>query len=763
MLVLAIALVLWTSGYSLELARSGLDRKLFWSKVQYLGIAAVPAAWLWLSLTYTRILRRLSRKQLVSLWAIPVLTVVAAWTNELHGLLWTRVSLSEQGSLPIAIFDYGPWFGIHLMVSYALVATASVILLRTTLMLPDYGKQTLGLATGAALPLLANLAQITETSPVYPYDLTPTGFALGGVVLGIGLTRFHILDLIPVGRTIVVDRLHDGVLVLDTDGHIIDVNPAATRMLDKDSQALLGEPVTEVMPEAEPLLEASENDGEATAELTLPRADGARTYAVHARPIAEPGATPCGSLIDIHDITDLRSAEARAEFLAYRDALTGLPNRELFRDRFEQALALGRRQDSHVACVFLDLDDFKKVNDHYGHSVGDQLLKEAAQRITKALRSADTVARLPDGTDSSPTLARFGGDEFVILLHGVKRPADAGVAAERVVERLRRPFQLGRSMVSVRVSAGIAVAPQDGDSVEVLLRNADAAMYGAKRRGGDRIQFFTRAINEHLRSRMEIENELHHALVSRQLALEYQPQFEISTGELKAVEALIRWDHPTRGRIHPGEFLPVAEETGLILPIGEWVMEQACEDWAEIRSTCPSCRLAVNLSARQVAQSGIEDVIEEALQNNGLGGEDLEVEFTEQALMQDVDLAETALERFRELGVTMAVDDFGLGTASLAYMRSFALDVIKIDGSFIHDIDDPHNAKLVRAIIAMARELGLYTVGEGVEAHDQLDFLRAEGCDRVQGYLLGKPLPNPEIRQFLRTHEGWPAAIRASA
>lgn len=771
-----VSLTLWSGGYALELMPSGLPWKIFAAKIQYLGIATVPVIWFLLALAYTHSLGGLSRRAMAGLFAIPSITVVLAWTNEVHGWIWADSGLYQNGELSVAVFAYGPWFAVNVTYGYALMFLASALFLRTLMMLPNFNRQSLGLVMSAIAPWMANLAHVTALSPTYPLDLTPFAFVLGGLGIAVSLRRFRFLDLAPVARTTIVDRLRDAVIVVDTRGRVIDLNPAGHLVIGVRRGAVIGAPVRELFGDVPALVEAAHSDAETTGEILIGEGAEERRYGMYVAPIHESGGAVCGRLITLHDITELRDAEARVQYLAYRDPLTGLPNRQLFRDRFEQALSVAKRSGSHVACLFLDLDDFKKVNDHYGHSIGDELLREASARITRALREVDTVARVP-ATEAAdhlevapdeveverPTLARFGGDEFVVLLQGLKRADEAITAAERVVEALRRPFQLGQSMISVRTSIGIAVAPDDGSTVEVLLRNADAAMYAAKNRGGDSIRFFTRAINEQARMRVEIESGLHRALEDDELSLEYQPSFDAATGAIVSVEALVRWDHPMKGRIAPAEFLPVVEESGLSAELGRWVVRQASREWQELRAHLPEARLSLNLAARQLVQPGFVDELLETMRDERLPGSELELELTEGALMEDPDRSLEVLGRLREQGVRFAIDDFGTGLFSLSHIRSLALDMVKIDRSFVTQVDDPTFAALVRAIIALAHELGIVASAEGVETREQLDFLREEGCDRVQGYLFAEPLSLDAALQRLQRSRGWGFPLRATA
>jgi diguanylate cyclase (GGDEF)-like protein/PAS domain S-box-containing protein len=425
------------------------------------------------------------------------------------------------------------------------------------------------------------------------------------------------------------------------------------------------------------------------------------------------------------DISERKRAEEQIEFQAYHDALTGLPNRRLFRDRLTVALAHARRLRSTLAVMFLDLDRFKYVNDTLGHSLGDELLKMVAARLEAALREEDSIARM-------------GGDEFTILLPELKNPEDAASVAQKLLEAVGQPMRIEETELFITTSIGIALFPNDGDSAELLLKNADHAMYRAKDAGRNSYQLFTEAMNSRALERLSMENNLRHALERGELTLHYQPQFNLATKKITGVEALLRWKE-----IGPNEFIPIAEETRLIVPIGEWVLREACKRAKAWQSHgYAGLRMAVNLSPRQFQHSDLPLLIAGALTESGLAPGDLELEITESTAMQNTDRTIATLRRLREMGVRIAIDDFGTGHSSLNYLRSFPIDTVKIDQEFVNEIESSQaDRAIVSAVIGMARGLKLRVVAEGVETEGQLDFLRQEGCDEVQGFLLGTPAP----------------------
>ena len=426
------------------------------------------------------------------------------------------------------------------------------------------------------------------------------------------------------------------------------------------------------------------------------------------------------------EIDERQQAEHRAQHLADHDALTGLPNRRLLEDRLTQALALSARNRKLTAVMFVDLDRFKEVNDALGHAAGDELLKEAASRLGRHLRVGDTICRI-------------GGDEFVIVLPEISRASDAAAIARKLIEGISAPARIAGREVTLTPSIGISVSPDDGRDAETLIRNADAAMYHAKESGRANCQFFTEQMNLAAGRRLALEADLRRALAEGQLEVHYQPVNALADGALAGYEALVRWQHPVRGRVAPREFIPLAEDTGLILPVGDWVLEQACR-WAASIGAAGAPKLAVNLSARQFAQPRLVEGIARVLGETGLPARRLELELTEATVMRDLEFTQAALGKLKALGVGVAIDDFGTGRSSLAILKRLAVDTLKIDPSFVAGLPtNPDDCAIVTAILGLARGLGIAVVAEGVERAAQLEFLRTHGCAYAQGHLVGHP------------------------
>ncbi len=426
------------------------------------------------------------------------------------------------------------------------------------------------------------------------------------------------------------------------------------------------------------------------------------------------------------EIAERKQAEERAQHLADHDALTGLPNRRLLEDRLTQALALSYRNRKITAVMFVDLDRFKTINDSLGHAVGDALLKEVAQRLVKQMRVGDTICRI-------------GGDEFVVVLPELKRSPDAAQVAQKVIENLSRPVAIEERDLTITPSIGISVFPDDGRDAETLIRNADAAMYHAKEMGRANYQFFTDQMNLAASRRLSMESDLRRALKKGELRVYYQPIIELGAGCVSGHEALMRWQHPSRGLVAPIEFIQLAEETGLILKMGAWVLAEACR-WATFIGSDRGLPVAVNLSPRQFMDPRLVETVAAALKESGLPAKLLELEITESTAMQHTDLALSTMKKLKELGVSIVIDDFGTGYSSLAYLKRFPVDKLKIDKSFLTDLNkNKEHRAIVAAIIALAHALGIKVVAEGVETEAQLEFLQTCRCDYIQGNLSGPP------------------------
>lgn len=443
-----------------------------------------------------------------------------------------------------------------------------------------------------------------------------------------------------------------------------------------------------------------------------------------------------------------RSVRA-ADKLAYYDSLTKLPNRRRFQAQLKLGLEAAKRDGSMLGLLFVDLDHFKAINDGLGHSAGDTLLREVAVRLLSGVRSSDTVSRA--NSINSETVARIGGDEFTLLLPQLRNAQDAAKVAQRLLAMLSEPIVLEGQKVYTGASIGIAVFPTDGDNAETLLRNADSAMYCAKSDTGSHFRFYGKSMNLEAKTKLQLISRLHRALEHQEFILHYQPLRDTVTGALTAAEALVRWNAPDEGLVAPDNFIPIAEETGLIVPIGEWVLRTACAQaraWQD--AGYRSIRMAVNVSAHQLRRPTWVQTVVQVLEDTGLGPAHLELELTESVIMQHDQAMADNMRALHAMGVGLSLDDFGTGYSSLSYLNRFPIGRLKIDRSFIREIKgDRDNAVLARAILALAKSLKLSVVAEGVETEFQAEFLREHGCDELQGYLLSRPVSAQDFYRFL--------------
>jgi diguanylate cyclase (GGDEF)-like protein len=457
---------------------------------------------------------------------------------------------------------------------------------------------------------------------------------------------------------------------------------------------------------------------------------------------ATPGLLILGTALSMRILQQRRRADDRVQHIAFHDDLTSLPNRLMLIQCLDRALSQHRRGGSQLAILFMDLDRFKVINDSLGHEVGDVLLRQVADRLRAQSREGDTVARI-------------GGDEFVVLIENGENLKDISACARRLVERLSAPYLLGNNDCHVTLSIGISVFPSDGSDSQALLKAADVAMYRAKQMGRNNYQYYLPTMNVHTVERLELESDLSHALERGEFLLYYQPKVEIKTGTITGTEALLRWNHPLRGLVPPMDFISLAEETGLIVPIGEWVLATACAQnklWQDQGLT--KLGIAVNLSARQFADSQLLPKLTRIIHASGINPSSLELEITESMVMSHGESAVAVLEQLKSIGVQIAIDDFGTGYSSLGYLKRFPIDTIKVDRSFIRDIPaDAGDMKIAHAIIAMAHALRLKVVAEGVENAEQLKFLRVQHCDAAQGYFLYRPLPADEVAEVLKINQ----------
>ncbi len=549
----------------------------------------------------------------------------------------------------------------------------------------------------------------------------------------------------------IIENAGEGIVVYDRDLCYLVWNHFMEELTGLTAEDVLGRKATELFPHLreqqvdELIRRALGGETVAAPDVNYYVPGTARAGWVSSvyRPHLDAGGEIAGVIGLIRDITERKQAEQQIEYQAYHDALTGLANRRLFQEHLSLALALAGRRNSLVAVLFLDLDHFKQINDTLGHSTGDALLQVVASRVKNCVREGDTVARV-------------GGDEFTIVLQDVKKKEDAAVVAQKVIRTIADPVELNGHRLYVTTSVGITTFPDDGDDAETLLKNADNAMYRAKAAGRNTYQMSTHELSQSMHERLTLDSGLHLAIERDEFELWYQPQIDLGTMRMVGMEALLRWRHPERGLMLPAHFLSLAEERGFIVLIGDWALRTAC---LEAKRICdaghPDFRLAVNLSPRQFRDESLLDTIETALRESGLPPRNLEIEITESAAMENVQLTLTLLTRLRERGVRVAIDDFGTGHSSLNYLKRFPIDTLKIDRSFVEELPERfEDAAIVRAVLELARGLDLRVVAEGVETKAQLDFLQGHECREVQGFYFAEPMPASELREFLLKTEG---------
>ena len=559
---------------------------------------------------------------------------------------------------------------------------------------------------------------------------------------------------------VTLNCIGDAVICTDISGNITFLNVVAEKMTGWSCQEAAGRPVAEVFR----ILDATSREitpnpmeravGQDRAMLRpsnciLIRRDGFEIPIEDSvAPIHDREGQATGAVIVFRDVSAARMMALQVTHLAEHDFLTGLPNRMLLNDRVRQAIALAPRHMNKVAVLFLDLDGFKHINDSLGHPIGDKLLQSIAKRLVDCVRRADTVSRQ-------------GGDEFVVLLSEVEQSEDAAISARRMLEAVAEPHSIDQHDLHVTTSIGVSVYPDDGLDAETLIKNADTAMYQAKENGRQSYQFFKPAMNVRAVERQSIEESLRHALERQEFALHYQPKINLRTGAITGAEALIRWTHATRGSVSPVQFIPIAEDCGLMLPIGKWVLREACKQArAWVDAGLPLATMAVNISAMEFRNENFLEGVFAILKDTGLDPRSLELELTESVLMKRAESTASVLQTLRERGVRVAVDDFGTGYSSLSYLRKFPVDALKIDQSFVRQITTtPDENTIVTDVISMARSLKLRVVAEGVETPEELAFLQAHKCDEAQGYYFSRPVLPQQFAKLLRTGLPDPSAV----
>jgi diguanylate cyclase (GGDEF)-like protein/PAS domain S-box-containing protein len=549
---------------------------------------------------------------------------------------------------------------------------------------------------------------------------------------------------------VTLDCIGDAVICTDLVGNISFLNPVAEQMTGWSGSEAIGQPLADAfrimdattrVSTPNPMAKAvrQNRSGSLPANCILVRRDGNEIFIEDSvAPIHDRDGLVAGSVLVFRDVTAARALAAQITRLAERDSLTGLPNRLLLNDRIGQAIAGAPRNGRQIAVLFLDLDDFKRINDSLGHSAGDRLLQSVAKRLKQCVRNPDTVSRQ-------------GGDEFTAVLQEIEHPEDAAIAANRILEAVAETHSIDGCDLHITASIGVSIYPDDGLDAETLIKNADTAMYQAKESGRHTYRFFEPEMNQRAVNRQSIEEDLRSALKRNELTLHYQPKINIKTGAITGAEALLRWTHPTRGSIPPLQFIPIAEDSGMILPIGAWVLREACTQVMAWRDAgLPLATMAVNVSAVQFRNKNFLKDLSAILRETGMDPRSLELEVTESVLMKHPEETAPILDALRQEGVQVSIDDFGTGYSSLSYLQLFPIDALKIDQSFIRKIaGNPGDTAIVSAIIAMGQNLHMRVIAEGVETLEDLTFLKAHGCDEAQGFYFSRPVPANDFAALL--------------
>jgi diguanylate cyclase (GGDEF)-like protein/PAS domain S-box-containing protein len=550
-----------------------------------------------------------------------------------------------------------------------------------------------------------------------------------------------------------LDSIGEAILRTDLCGNVIYLNRMAEKMTGWRRQEAVGRAVSTVFRIIDRVSGAltdnvvvAHQDKTTRAMATckncvLVRRDGVEFGIENTvTPIVDPDGKVTGSVVAFHDVSATRAKSLEMSHLAQHDSLTDLPNRLLFNDRLTQAISMAERQDKQLAVMFVDLDHFKKINDSLGHGVGDKVLQSVATRLVACVRRADTVSRL-------------GGDEFVVLLSQVEREDDAAYSARKILRSLSVPHMIDNKSLDLNASIGVSTYPSDGLDAESLINKADTAMYEAKQEGRNNYQFFRRAMQDAVSERQSLEADLRCALGRNEFLLHYQPKLNLQTGRITGAEALVRWEHPQRGMMLPGQFVPIAEECGLILPMGRWVLLEACKQaraWSDLGLGIVP--VAVNVSTAEFGDKDFISGVRTALIATGVKPQDLEIELTESVLMRDTESAIRTLNALKTMGVKLAIDDFGTGYSSFTYLRRFPMDALKLHQSFVHEItENQRDATIVSAMIGIGRSLKQRVIAEGVETRAQLTFLKRHGCDEGQGYYFSRPMDAQRFAKLLQT------------
>jgi diguanylate cyclase (GGDEF)-like protein len=661
------------------------------------------------------------------------------------------VRLETGGLYPVVGRTFGPWFWIHCAYSYALIAIAIGILVRAVVSAPYfYRRQPTALLVGCLIPLAWNIAFVFAPGIMPSYDFTPATIALAGVVTAWGLFRIRLFNLVPVARHVLVENMPDGMLLLDKSDRVVDLNKSAQALIDRPLGAILAQPLAEswvVWAQTAPAHCAGANQ----AELHFDENGQQRHYEVKWSPLTRHGRA-LGRLVAFRDVTDQVLMEESLRHQTLTDGLTGLPNRALFMARLDDAIHQARRSsDALFALMVLDLDRFKLINDSIGHLAGDVLLQSVATKLKCCVREADTVARM-------------GGDEFMILLR-ITHARDLLPVLDRIQEELRTPVFFRQQEMTTACSVGVVIWNPSYEDPEDLLRAADTAMYQAKEAGRGCHRIFDEEMHKSVMRTLEAETDLRLAMKQQDFSLAYQPIVHLDTGTIRSLEALIRWHHPKRGTVFPDDFIAIAENSGLIVPLGEMVLKEVhgqISRWQSPGNPAAKLPVSLNLSPRQLIEPEFATMVMDHLAEWHIPSDRLIFEITETALIRDPLRSKQVMRDLRGMGIRLCLDDFGTGWSSIQHLTTFPVQELKIDHTFISKIIRGNtDFEVVRSLIALAHTLGLEVTAEGIENSEQWRLLHELGCDAGQGYYIGRPMDPPELLEYLEDLERGSCALRS--
>lgn len=742
--LMLLAMSEWALAYALELAFSDHAIKILFAKTKLVGALALPSLWLAYALYRTGRTGWLDLRNLVLLAVPPALMMALVWT----GAAWRYPRPGSSGPQGTLVAEPGLWSWVILAYSHALILVGVALLVSGFFYTQRlYRRQCAVVLLAVLAPWAASAANLADLSPLAHLDLTPFAFPLTAVVLSWGIWRYRLLDIVPVDRGYAVEGMSDGMVVLDSRNRILDLNPAAERIIGRTGSEAIGQTISRLVSNRTGWLIEGGRDtdvlarhgdpGKEFAEVSIGEGPDRRHYGLVLSSLGRENDQRSNRLLLLHDITERKSAEGHLDRLAHYDPLTQLPNRRLFYDRLKQAIAQARRRKTMVAVLFLDLDLFKHINDTLGHDVGDLVLTEVANRVANCVRETDTVSRL-------------AGDEFVVLLTDVAERDDISMVAQRIVEAISEPYERNGHDLRVTASVGISVYPSNGQEETDLLEKADAAMYHAKAMGTNRFEFYPDETSVEVQEGLGEGLEL--ALERGEFVVHYQPIVSMESGKVFGTEALVRWQHPERGLLAPVEFIPLAEKTGTIVPIGLWVLKESCARatrWRESRGAGHPLTMCVNLSAGQLEHPDLVGDVERILRETGLAANDLLLEIGESTIMKG-NWTAAILGRLKGLGVRIAIDDFGTGYSSLPHLNRLPIDFLKIDRSLVDGLEeDPEKKIATAAMVGLAHALGMGVIGEGVETSRQFGYLKRIGCDLVQGHYLGEARPPEEAERTI--------------